>query len=226
MRLDEADAEFLSTPSARRATWRSPSGCGSSCNFYPRPPRGGRPNGLVAFANGYIFLSTPSARRATTETVKGTEDMVDFYPRPPRGGRRYSSTVHLRVCTISIHALREEGDTETSHRCPAAWHFYPRPPRGGRQISSVKIFHGSEDFYPRPPRGGRLGRMAQNLQQVKFLSTPSARRATPNALIARSVESDFYPRPPRGGRRFVGMMNAASETISIHALREEGDCRR
>ena len=47
---------------------------------------------------------------------------------------------------------------------------------------------------------GDLSRMAQNLQQIKFLSTPSARRATLDA------------RPPR----LVGR-------ISIHALREEGD---
>ena len=33
---------FLSTPSARRATPRRPARSPSSCNFYPRPPRGGR----------------------------------------------------------------------------------------------------------------------------------------------------------------------------------------
>ena len=34
---------------------------------------------------------------------------------------------------------------------------------------------------------------------------------------------DFYPRPPRGGRRKVMPVFNGSETISIHALREEGD---
>ena len=33
---------FLSTPSARRATWRLLLYMGKVCNFYPRPPRGGR----------------------------------------------------------------------------------------------------------------------------------------------------------------------------------------
>ena len=47
----------------------------------------GDTNGLVAFANGYIFLSTPSARRATVHTQQ------------PLWERE-----------ISIHALREEGD--------------------------------------------------------------------------------------------------------------------
>ena len=34
--------QFLSTPSARRATWRLLLYMGKVCNFYPRPPRGGR----------------------------------------------------------------------------------------------------------------------------------------------------------------------------------------
>ena len=102
-------------------------------DFYPRPPRGGRrflaaasmlgfaisihalreegdTNGLVAFANGYIFLSTPSARRATM-------------PHP-----------HLtRDEAISIHALREEGDKNCRYCIHDESNFYPRPPRGGRR---------------------------------------------------------------------------------------------
>ena len=35
---------------------------------------------------------------------------------------------------------------------------------------------------------------------VRFLSTPSARRATPADRIFRRLYSYFYPRPPRGGR--------------------------
>ena len=59
------------------------------CNFYPRPPRGGRP------CKSESFLRFPIA---------------NFYPRPPRGGRRrelVQADVHF---LISIHALREEGD--------------------------------------------------------------------------------------------------------------------
>ena len=33
----------------------------------------------------------------------------------------------------------------------------------------------------------------------------------------------FYPRPPRGGRPMNKPMFTKSFTISIHALREEGD---
>ena len=55
-------------------------------------------------------------------------------------------------------------------------------------------------FYPRPPRGGRPSTITAMRTAVKFLSTPSARRATECAF---------------SGHR--------SGTISIHALREEGD---
>ena len=34
----------------------------------------------------------------------------------------------------------------------------------------------------------------------------------------------FYPRPPRGGRRVLHFRVIQTIIISIHALREEGDC--
>ena len=56
--------EFLSTPSARRATVPSARMSMPESDFYPRPPRGGRP------------IRVPPLAPA-----------VNFYPRPPRGGR-------------------------------------------------------------------------------------------------------------------------------------------
>ena len=57
----------------------------------------------------------------------------------------------------------------------------------------------------------------------KFLSTPSARRATGVDRLAVHDPDSFYPRPPRGGRRNI-VKNASFEgEVSIHALREEGD---
>ena len=38
------------------------------------------------------------------------------------------------------------------------------------------------------------------LTDKKFLSTPSARRATRSRQITQALPADFYPRPPRGGR--------------------------
>ena len=41
------DGVFLSTPSARRATVSFPASCRDRKNFYPRPPRGGRPGQII-----------------------------------------------------------------------------------------------------------------------------------------------------------------------------------
>ena len=56
-----------------------------------------------------------------------------------------------------------------------------------------------------------------------FLSTPSARRATGVFLSIIAHLQHFYPRPPRGGRRAAGCTRLLRPSISIHALREEGD---
>ena len=101
---------------------------------------------------------------------------------------------------ISIHALREEGDLS------------PRPMNWPWQY-----------FYPRPPRGGRRKEDARLFTPFRFLSTPSARRATHGEIIRAVFFANFYPRPPRGGRRYDMSNFAAAIKISIHALREEGD---
>ena len=81
------DSQFLSTPSARRAT-TSPRKCGPAASyFYPRPPRGGRPRSSALNLSDMLFLSTPSARRATNRYRAERKGERYFYPRPPRGGR-------------------------------------------------------------------------------------------------------------------------------------------
>ena len=58
-------------------------------------------------------------------------------------------------------------------------------------------------FYPRPPRGGRQVQPRVREAMAAFLSTPSARRAT-----------------------MFSSRNGRIDSISIHALREEGDFLR
>ena len=61
------------------------------------------------------------------------------------------------------------------------------------------------------------------LSADKFLSTPSARRATTPVFSVAYSAANFYPRPPRGGRRDFHESQIFVIEISIHALREEGD---
>ena len=179
---------------------RTRESAGSTKNFYPRPPRGGR-RIYIELDGSPKFISIHALREEGD--ISDTENPIPpryFYPRPPRGGRRmtttgrywqtsvFLSTPSARRATskaqadvdelkISIHALREEGDQD-----------------GGDYLLTGKL----------------------------FLSTPSARRATGDRFLLRHIagisihalreegdgldgrplfgDRNFYPRPPRGGR--------------------------
>ena len=171
-------SEFLSTPSARRATIQRPYVYEEFRNFYPRPPRGGRLFAVNLVFDCVGFLSTPSARRATLHVVAGQIFLA-----------------------ISIHALREEGDVCTA-LCGLAISRFLSTPSARRATKEVMgLVKEILDFYPRPPRGGRrfrdlrdyavrnisihalreegdTGGKAMPYGRPIFLSTPSARRAT------------------------------------------------
>ena len=102
---------FLSTPSARRATTTLWTGWTSSKNFYPRPPRGGRPPVLPWHGQGAGISIHALREEGDSSSPMRRPVQNNFYPRPPRGGRpgRFASLLHLLA--ISIHALREEGDS-------------------------------------------------------------------------------------------------------------------
>ena len=77
-------------------------------------------------------------------------------------------------------------------------------------------------FYPRPPRGGRLIPSPIFLTSAKFLSTPSARRATPECS-PRSAYRQFLSTPSARRATVGAPPGCFHKHISIHALREEGD---
>ena len=81
------------------------------------------------------------------------------------------------------------------------------------------------DFYPRPPRGGRRAPQALPLEARPFLSTPSARRATSAAGAPSGSQTISIHALREEGDSVRGKSHRASR-ISIHALREEGDRRR
>ena len=169
-------------------------------DFYPRPPRGGRPS-LYLVDQRPEVISIP-ALREEGDVLSHCVPLRDknFYPRPPRGGRPRPFVVCARLW----------GD------------FYPRPPRGGRlgvipdghagikisipalreegDVRAVLCCQCNMNFYPRPPRGGRPADTFPVQEVEAFLSPPSARRATIRLPSA-------YP----------------PLHISIPALREEGD---
>ena len=218
-------AEFLSTPSARRATEQ-----------------------LDAEYQAAKFLSTPSARRATGADSDELEQLTKFLSTP--SARRATMALRLssgRMRKISIHALREEGDFSAVRVAILSCVFLSTPSarratmlrehdKDREPISIHALREEGDDYYD-----------GNDTLQRRFLSTPSARRATAGAAGCGAVSINFYPRPPRGGRlngaaclvnavRFLSTPSARRATrvraqglrravISIHALREEGDLR-
>ena len=109
--------KFLSTPSARRATIisRRPPVCKDISihalreegdrrnlqiqkpkgNFYPRPPRGGRPVHRHT-SRCFVHISIHALREEGDFAFLVPADFVqDFYPRPPRGGRQQKQRQNL-----------------------------------------------------------------------------------------------------------------------------------
>ena len=229
---------FLSTPSARRATFQMnlPSRVGR--NFYPRPPRGGRPHrGKKQVGQRCDFYPRPPRGGRRRDGRR--------HPRPPRGGRRcfqwpqakpaeFLSTPSARRATnidvwvsvywdISIHALREEGDRRSYGNNRYIYSFLSTP--SARRATKLALSMESMvkiSIHALREEGDWL-RCSCRRSSAEFLSTPSARRATFCLHSSLPARADFYPRPPRGGRPEVDRQHRHREKISIHALREEGD---
>ena len=84
--------------------------CAVLCNFYPRPPRGGRLCNFGWLIEADRFLSTPSARRATrAEVLNFTARLISIHALREEGDVALYVVI-VCVIGISIHALREEGD--------------------------------------------------------------------------------------------------------------------
>ena len=148
--------------------------------------------------------------------------LQDFYPRPPRGGRPALYDMMDALDSISIHALREEGDFGGVAYCRDCQNFYPRPPRGGRPHNGGKT-RQIADFYPRPPRGGRRLFSRYAFTFSSFLSTPSARRATIAQSMGTTLLDVFLSTPSARRATHQSGLHRTEGSISIHALREEGD---
>ena len=191
-------------------------------NFYPRPPRGGRPTVLSVLRCAWsisihalreegdpclpvvvdvvdVFLSTPSARRATLPRNPARWSAGHFYPRPPRGGRLAAPSAPVSamafLSTPSARRATLRGDF-----CRPRLAFLSTPSARRATGAFALCQHFLPNFYPRPPRGGR----------------------PPPHPAGRVERYHFYPRPPRGGRP-AHWAGGLLLYISIHALREEGD---
>ena len=126
------EAEFQSTPSARRAT------------------------GAVRGSLCRVQISIHALREEGDQVCyAGRSERHNFNPRPPRGGRRGGTSTHHLCMTISIHALREEGDPP-SKEMPFGCRIFQSTP-SARRATVPEPAQGrfQQYFNPRHPRGGR-----------------------------------------------------------------------
>ena len=125
-----------------------------------------------------------------------------FNPRPPWGGRLKS--LDLDDDKMAFQSTPSVGRATCMH-----------PPKRHAQVISIHALRGEGDglcalhlrrrihFNPRPPWGGRQG-----------------------CQRCLRMQRNFNPRPPWGGRREKPVDKVEQVTISIHALRGEGDFGR
>ena len=125
--------------------------------------------------------------------------------------------------SISTCALREEGDRPVQARkCPPTEISIPALREEGDRGNS-SFWLATANFYPRPPRGGRLPLCAGCKTTEKFLSTPSARRATRSSYRSYGTAWQFLSTPSARRATHKGLHSGRLQIISIPALREEGD---
>ena len=125
----------------------------------------------------------------------------EFLSTPSARRATTASTSLIPALAISIHALREEGDSCTPTNTAGLWQFLSTPSARRATI---------------------LQKLVQNLK-IKFLSTPSARRATKSVVQQASRLCGFLSTPSARRATQAEGAGGTRPTISIHALREEGD---
>ena len=123
--------EFLSTPSARRATVGNSQSGGHAQLFLSTPSARRATRAATGVKADILFLSTPSARRATGAAFLAWWG-AEFLSTPSaRRATQASNKSHRPKPFLSTpSARRATRPSQPSDGTP--WHFYPRPPRGGR----------------------------------------------------------------------------------------------
>ena len=220
--LSYGNLQFLSTPSARRAT--------RLMDFVPYREaisiHALREEGDL-FASRTLshcsVISIHALREEGDTHGRGCPRRAgNFYPRPPRGGRPKDAGAAFPAEAISIHALREEGDASCASWGPERSHFYPRPPRGGRLGVGHGVGHHIDISIHTLREEGDVLLWQPSSATSPFLSTPSARRATLSTSRRKKTQKFLStPSARRATPRCVQCYQKAG--ISIHALREEGD---
>ena len=167
--------------------------------FYPRPPRGGRPED----AHGNYMT-----------------EQISIHALREEGDVQLAAGPHFRG--ISIHALREEGDVKADDPEQRGGIFLSTP--SARRATAGAYGVIVEGIFLSTPSARRATQaIAEDDGEWEISIHALREEGDANGMPCRIVYGDFYPRPPRGGRREAIRSRTLGKGISIHALREEGD---
>ena len=198
---------------------------GAPSNFYPRPPRGGRPpasspvkrysvisihalreegdcHSVLVAAVDRLFLSTPSARRATQCALETVCPEFYFYPRPPRGGRLgLAGTYKLPDLFLSTpSARRATGRRDVVDLQVLEISIHALREEGDRNHPQLSPYHQKISIHALREEGDR-GPAACLPVPDKISIHALREEGDPPTPSLPPPATDFYPRPPRGGRR-------------------------
>ena len=203
---------FQSAPSLRRATPRRSARWRPRCNFNPRPPCGGRPQGLQCpFLIGNFNPRPPCGGRPFFN-VLFTSISNNFNPRPPCGGRRCGNRknpLHRKYFNPRPpcggrhkreRAMKRLGIFQSAPSLRRAtlncltghdykYNFNPRPPCGGRLLFQPVIFSPHVETFQSAPslRRATISNGTQTSEWIQFQSAPSLRRATSTTPSEKST---------------------------------------
>ena len=234
-------SKFLSTPSARRATYKRTELEPSMDISIHALREEGDTNGLVAFANGYIFLSTPSARRATIDrgavikygvflstpsarratpcSFSPGQSTGNFYPRPPRGGRQPPFLLGLLECLfLSTPSARRATRQLVDDMLLAVISIHALREEGDVQAGTVLGASGPISIHALREEGDR--RVVPLFGLTLYFYPRPPRGGRPPSQDRRGTTQNFYPRPPRGGRHdSTASTSSSSQFLSTPSAR-------
>ena len=213
-------------------------------NFYPRPPRGGRPyrsnppavwqkisihalreegdlfQHFYRAAQGAYFYPRPPRGGRPLSSSPLRHLLQNFYPRPPRGGRRRLVIILEVIIIISIHALREEGDLRARRSPPPGQNISIHALREEGDARVAKLQHKGVISIHALREEGDLHFKSPYLRG--HISIHALREEGDLAFTMRDMyESlNFYPRPPRGGRLvLIGKLRVVVTFLSTPSAR-------
>ena len=118
--------KFLSTPSARRATISGAEHRAHGTDFYPRPPRGGRPRrGRCSRSVMLISIHALREEGDGSAGVGRSIELISIHALREEGD--WMISLSRAIPSISIHALREEGDRASTARRLSFMQFLSTP---------------------------------------------------------------------------------------------------